>query len=362
MKRFLFIVLTSVLVIGLLVSCRPPELEGAFVDFNAGRFDNALKLAKESTEKYPANPEAWYLLGKIYGKKGMFTDMVDAFDKSLEIGPAHKTAIERERQYYFQSKFNDAVSKYNAFTKVEDKTSEKALKTLENAIADFKQAIAINKDDYTAHRLVAVSYNILENDEEALKYYEKLTEIYPDTSSSWLDLGIFYYNGQKYEKAIDYLKKAAELAPEDPEPITYLAQSYDFSKQRKPAIEAYNKAISVNPEEKALPFNLGLLYVKSASDTTVSKDKQIEYLKAAIVNFDKVIQIDNEIKEAHQLKSTAEIRLEDWSAAKETLLKGLDLFPDDADMWNNLGICYARMNQKEKAEEAFEKAKELGGE
>jgi len=359
MKKFLFVLVTSLLVLSMLVSCRPPELEGAFVDYNAGRYDNALKLAKEATEKYPANAEAWYLLGQIQGKKSNFAEMVDAFDKSIQVGPAHKTAIENEKMYYFQTKFNDAVAKYNAFTKVEDQSSEKAIKVLKNAITDFKNAITIQKKDYGAHRLIAISNNILGNKEEALTYYTKLTEMYPDTVGSWLDLGIHHYNVQDFEKSIPSLKKAANLDPNNPEPITYLAQSYDFSQQRELAIESYSKAIDVNPEEKALPFNLGLLYIKIANDSTTSGELQKEYLNKSIANFGRVVELDSEIKEAHQLKSTAEIRLEKWEEGKATLLKGLELFPNDADMWNNIGVCYARLNMKTEAEEAFDKAKEL---
>jgi Flp pilus assembly protein TadD len=362
MKKTLVTLFSLILLLSVLVSCRPPELEGAFVDFNAGRYDNALKLAKESTEKYPNNAEAWFLLGQIYGKKSMFKEMTDAFDQSLKIGTTYQDKIKNERLYYFQTKYNDAVSKYNAFTKVEDQSSDKAKKVLQNAIVDFKHSIEITPNDYSSHRLIAVANNILNNEDEALLYYIKLTELYPDTVSSWLDLGIFHYNKRDFEKAIVSLKKAVKIDPQNAEPITYLAQSYDFSFQRDPAINAYKEAIKVNPEEKALPFNLGLLYIKSANDSTISTDMQTMYLKESVGHFERVIELDSEIKEAHQLKSTAQIRLEDWEGAKKTLLKGLDLFPNDADMWTNIGVCYARLNMKDEAEAAFKKAKELEGE
>jgi len=100
MKKALVALFSLIILLSVLVSCRPPELEGAFVDYNAGRYDNALKLAKGSTEKYPANAEAWFLLGQIYGKKSMFGEMADAFDQSLKVGPAHKAAIKNEKLYY----------------------------------------------------------------------------------------------------------------------------------------------------------------------------------------------------------------------------------------------------------------------
>jgi len=253
------------------------------------------------------------------------------------------------------------VSKYNAFTKVEDQSTDKAKKVLQSAIVDFKNAIAIMPKDYSSHKLTAVSNTILKNNDEAVLYYKKLTSLYPDTVLSWLDLGVFHYNNRDFDDAIVSLKKAVEIDPQNPEPITYLAQSYDFSFKRDPAIKAYKDAIKVNPEEKALPFNLGLLYIKSANDSTVTKDAQTMYLKESVGYFERVIELDSEIKEAHQLKSTAQIRLEDWDGAKNTLLIGLELFPNDPDMWTNIGVSYARLGMKDEAEAAFNKAKELEG-
>ncbi|HES60182.1 MAG TPA: hypothetical protein ENO18_07110, partial [Caldithrix sp.] len=88
-KSFSFILFGLLLFI-ILTSCRPPELEGAYVDYNAKRMDNALELAKQATEKYPDNPEAPYLLGQIYGEKGMFKEMMESFDKSLNISTQYE--------------------------------------------------------------------------------------------------------------------------------------------------------------------------------------------------------------------------------------------------------------------------------
>ena len=87
MRKTVLLTFLILLAAFLITSCRPPELEGAFVDYKAKRLDNALKLAIEATEKYPTNPEAPYLLGKIYGEKEMYSEMVEAFDKSTKIFP-----------------------------------------------------------------------------------------------------------------------------------------------------------------------------------------------------------------------------------------------------------------------------------
>ena len=58
MRKILAFLIFSVFAVYLLTSCRPPELEGAYVDYNAKRIDSAIELAKEATDKYPDNAEA----------------------------------------------------------------------------------------------------------------------------------------------------------------------------------------------------------------------------------------------------------------------------------------------------------------
>ncbi len=159
MKRTALLFITALVGLSMLVSCRPAELEGAFVEYKANRFDKALELAQLSTEKYPQNGEAWLLLGRLYGKKDQFGKMVDAFDKAVEMNPQYAVTVKNEKIYYFQINFNKGVNNYNTFTKLEDHKSEKAIKTIDQAIEGFSNANLI-KTDYTATNLLASCYNI----------------------------------------------------------------------------------------------------------------------------------------------------------------------------------------------------------
>ena len=146
MNKLVLLFAVTIMGLSILTSCRPPELEGAFVDFNAGRIDNALVLAEDAAKKYPDNAEAWLLLGRLYGKKDRIAEMVSAFDKSVALSPQYANEIKTERAYYFQTLFNGGLTNYNAFLKAEDRASEKAIKTIEKAISNFKCANVIQED------------------------------------------------------------------------------------------------------------------------------------------------------------------------------------------------------------------------
>lgn len=359
MKKTILMIFSSLLILSLLSSCRPPELEGAFVDYKAGRFEKALELAKDATEKYPNNPEAWYLLGELYGKQGNIQEMMNAYDNSLKIGPKFEPQITESKNYYYSTEFNKGVAQYNSFTKVEDKKSDDAVKSLNSALENFKNVTFI-KNDFRANELIALCYAMLDDKENSLNSYKSLTVNFPDSVSSWIHLGTYYFNGQNYEEAIPNYNKALELDNNNVEAITYLAQSYDFLNRRDEAVKAYDKAMELNPQEKAFPFNAGLLFIKAGNEEGIDENIQKGFLAKSIDYFAKALAIDANLKEAYQLKSTSELRIGKFVEAKETLLAGLDIYPEDGSMWYNLGVSYARLNEKAKSEEAFKKASELG--
>lgn len=359
MKKFSFLLITALFGLSLLTSCRPPELEGAFVDYNAGRYDNALILAKDAAEKYPQNAEAWLLLGRLYGKKDNFKEMVPAFDKAASLNKQYEKEVENEKTYYFQTTFNKGVNSYNAFTKMEDRTSEKAIKTIDNAISNLKYANLIKKD-YKATNLMASCYNMSDRPDEALTHFMQLTEIEPDSAESWVAVGTFHFHAKNYQKTIDNLSKALELDPNNLDAATLISQSYDMLDDMDNALKSYEKAKALNKEEKAFPYNIGLIYNKLVNKEGLDEPSKKLYFDKMIENFGLVIQLDPNIKIPFQMKSFAEIQLKKYDDAINTLTTGIEQFPDDGALWFNLGVANTHLQKKDEAKKAFDKASELG--
>ncbi|NOX90833.1 MAG: tetratricopeptide repeat protein [Calditrichaeota bacterium] len=356
-KLVLFII--PILVLSFLTSCRPPELEGAFVDYNAGRFDNALKLAQEATQKYPDNAEAWFLLGEIYGKKERYLEMKRAFDKSLKLSNVFADKIKAAKIYYYQNLFNRGVNNYNTFTKMEDRTTDEAKKQLKKAIEYFKLANIV-QTDYKSIDLVALSYTLIGEKDSALVYYTKLTEMAPDSADGYIKLGRYELINSDYDKAIKALEKALSIDPSNPEAIQIIAEAYDRAGMADKAIKSYQKAMEVNKEEKAFPFNLGLLYFKLSSKEGIDENLKNEYLQKCIEAFSRVIELDPSMKEPYDFKSNCEILLKKYDEALVTLKQAVERFPDNGPFWYNLGVVYSHLNNVKEATNAFKKAEELG--
>jgi len=350
---FLFILISVFMFSG----CNPPDLEGALLHVKNGRWDEALVLAEKVTKEYPDNSEGWYTLGYIYGKKDRIADMLEAYKKCQSIDKTHDNQINAEKYDYYAKKFNLGASKYNEYLKQENPQSEEAVAIMEESIKSFEQSNLLSPN-FRAVVLAAQGYSQINKKDKALEMYKDLTENYPDSSSAWLNLGRYYYNNKEYQEAIPNFKKATEIDSSDSEAYVLIAQSYDFLDMKEEAVPYYKTAILLNEEDSAVSFNLGLLLYKMAISTKDEAEKNSDF-EQAIEYFALSIQYNEDFLSSYQLKGNAELLLKKYDEAKETLETGTAKFPEDYQMWNDLSICYALLNETEKAKEAEARAEAL---
>jgi Flp pilus assembly protein TadD len=154
-------------------------------------------------------------------------------------------------------------------------------------------------------------------------------------------------------------KKGIEVDPNNYECLVRYAENLDMADEREAAVLAYKAAYELFPLEKAIPFNLGLLLFKKANAVEEDEELKTELMSESIFYFEKAREIDPEIKEIYSLLGTLLLQREQYDKAKELLEQGVELFPDSAIIWQNLSFLYAKLGEKEKAEEAFEKSKQL---
>jgi tetratricopeptide (TPR) repeat protein len=359
MKKFYFLGLLITLCLAFSVtSCRSPQLEGAIVHFNADRIDQAYDLLVEATQKEPNNAEAWYYLGKTQAKKGMIQEMMESFTKSLNINATYQDEINLEKMSYFSRFYNDGVSYYNTYIKIEDRKSEDATKALNGVVTNFSKAkLIIN--DFSANRLIAVAYQNLEDPVNELKYLEAAAQAKPDTVLAWIGLGYYHMQNKDFNKAAEYFKKGLEIDPNDVECLTLHAQCLDFADRKDEAVVAYKHAIEKNPEEKAIPFNLGLLLNKKANAVEDDDVKKKELYSEAVIYFSKAHELDPELKDTYDLLSALLLQLGRYPEAETLLKEELQRFPESASAWQNWSYLQARLGNAEEAKKAYEKSKRL---
>lgn len=358
MFKKLVIFSITIIITSVFSSCRPKDLEGAFVHYNQNRIDQAFPLAKRSTQMYPENSEAWYLLGVIYSKKDSVEQMVNAFNKSLKIENTYKNQIEAEKMQLYAKKYNTGAAKFNAYMSNEDRKSAEAITDIELSIRSFQESYLLSPT-FQAVNLASQGLLLLGKNDEAKKVLIGLTEDYPDTSSSWVALGKYYFAEEDYNNAKEHFQKATEMNPNSIEAFILLAQAYDFMDDYINAEVSYSKAISLDSTDSAVLFNLGLLHYKIASLKELTSEEKNQRYSLAVDNFGKSIKLNPDFINSYQLKGNAELLLRRFEDAKNTLEQGIGRYPNDKQMWDDLSICYANLGNKIKAEEAAARAGQL---
>ena len=149
--------------------------------------------------------------------------------------------------------------------------------------------------------------------EEAIKAFDKATEINPQYDIAWYEKGIALANSGNYWDAVDAFDKAIEINPEYKEAwyekgIALAGAAYDVGGYEE-AIKAYDKAIEIHSG-----------YARAWKDKGVAL-LNIGRYKDAVDAFDKAIKINPKYEEAWREKGIALIYLGKNEEAKKTFNK-----------------------------------------
>lgn len=97
------------------------------------------------------------------------------------------------------------------------------------SVTSSEYAIAIDPDDSDGVLAKANGLYHLENHEEALKYYERYSELMPDDEFGYLYQGCCLLNLGRYEEAVERLKEAELKAPDDSPALVDIYQEIGFA-------------------------------------------------------------------------------------------------------------------------------------
>jgi len=132
------------------------QLSNLLEHYQAGRFDDAEKLATSITQKYPTHPFSWKVLGAVLKQTGRIIESLTAMQKSVQLEP------------------QDAEAHSNLGVTL------KELGRLDEAEASYRQAIALKPDYALAHSNLGVTLKELGRLDEAEASYRQAIALKPD--------------------------------------------------------------------------------------------------------------------------------------------------------------------------------------
>ena len=155
-----------------------------------GRHEEALNVLLEAAGNFPADPQIYTALGRLYAENENWTLAEKNFQYAAELQPGNaEISLETARIYRKQERFDKAESLYRlSMNRVDDPVT--VMRELGELYYDQRK--------YTA----------------AVDILKEAVSLKPAFGPTWMDLGKAYYRNKEYEKAVEPFSRCVDLMPD----------------------------------------------------------------------------------------------------------------------------------------------------
>jgi len=367
-------------------NARAPLLKGALLE-GQKQFDRALEEYKKGAMVEPNNPLVQFYLGRAHLRANQLEEASKSLEKAIALKPnllqaRHHLAWVLERQ----GRTIDALKEYGLLLKlkpdndfIKERVSQlhasgslnpnrsqvegipASLEKQPNihmriatiyfeqtlymrALEEF-QLVAAEHDYKDPHVLMARIYEIHGRLDIAVKEFEKLMQLEPESIDVILYTARLYSLMKKTEKSVPLLIKAIEMEPDNDQLYHSLALAYMAQNKNDKAIEYMGKALALNSQKDAYYFELGALMEKAGD------------YKGAMENMRLAIELNPLHSNAHNfLGYMYALEGHDLDQALVHLKKALTTQPRNGYFLDSLGWIYFKKGEPEKALTQIQKA------
>ena len=337
---------------------------------------DALHIARETIQRFPADIEGMGVLGACLRANGDDVESLNVLSRAIKLKPNYTEALinrglirlsqghkpealaDLESAHRFQphikqiwdlvvglkveeQKYSEAVVFLNNMIEI-DPNDEKRLATLglcyqylENFEASeeiYKKALVINPHYYEVHNNLGSALHEQGKLKEAIEAYRKALATKPDYAEAYYNMGNAFHEQGKLQEAIEVYRKAIAIKPDYAKSFNNMGNTLHEQGKPEEAIAAYKKALAIKPDYAEAYKNMGV--------TLKGQGK----LKEEIRSYKKALAIEPDFTEAHRLLSTVTHYKSDNAQIREVRdsLNRIDLSDPDR---CNLLYTYAKMSE-----------------
>ncbi|MCE1247690.1 MAG: tetratricopeptide repeat protein [Firmicutes bacterium] len=226
-----------------------------------------------------------------------------------------------------------------------------------------KDSLDKAKNDFARYRRACIyfeqgtEYEIAGKFSLALSNYRKGLEIYDKDSTVNIKTGnILLYRKRWYSKAETYIRRAVELDPEQENYLTTLILCLRNQGKYTEAFEYAKKVIAMNPQSETGIFRILAKKIDRTNEFVAIANQTIENDKQNLFP-----KIRFELAELLDERGDADKALQYYRQALEIWFKQARNFPDDWELYFNIGKCYLKLGKDAEAEASFRNAEKLRG-
>lgn len=192
-------------------------------------------------------PDAFYLLGYVYSKRGKFKKAILAFQKTLNLDAFHTEAA-----IALSSLYND-VGKYKEGASIFFKAKKRLEKTQPGHDPRINRALA------EKHFEIGRQYMQFERYLEAHHEFAKALNLEPENIAAAIQMAKCLSRTGDKEGAIILLKKSLESQPKNTDAKVQLGILYHSLQRLSDAHREWQEALSVDPENRPAQMYLSML-------------------------------------------------------------------------------------------------------
>jgi Flp pilus assembly protein TadD len=130
-------------------------------------------------------------------------------------------------------------------------------KHLDEAMAHFAEAVAINPKDSMAQVNLAKGLALQGKEEQAMQQLNTALELRPQNAAAHLFLGRLYLQRGDKQRAVEQMEESLRLKPHNPETLFYLGQAYGAADRLDDAVRTYSELVTLSPDNASAFYLLG---------------------------------------------------------------------------------------------------------
>jgi tetratricopeptide (TPR) repeat protein len=200
-------------------------------------------------------------------------------------------------------------------------------------------------------KIVALDYELLNDNSEAIRWLERAVAMEPVNKEAWYYLGRGYYTASRIPDARAAFEQVLRLEPRDARAENNLGLIFESGGKTEDALAAYRNAIAWQknntPSSEQPYLNLGSLLVT------------LDRAEEAISPLRKAVELANTNSQCHLRLGTAYLHLNRLDEAQKELLEAVRLNPQDATAHYQLGRYYKQVKDMDAAKKEFDRVSEI---
>jgi len=227
----------------------------------------------------------------------------------------------------------------------------KSQDNIDNAIAEFQRAIAVDQNYAPAYAAMGLAYNtgfVWKNRDKdwvdkAKTACDRALALTPQLAEGHTCLGNVFLSTGRYENAVQEFQRSLDLDHNSDETLSSLATAYQKLGKASAAEDAYRKAIALRPNHWAVYSAFGTFYFNQGRYAEAAGMFQ-QAIKRAPLNFRDYSNL-----------GAAYLYLGQYQAGIESLRQSISLRPA-FEAYGNLGFCYFYIRRYQESADALQEA------